>query len=89
MSDDTRPINPDGSPPLPPPLPPERSGCLTALMVTIGIILLLPGLCALLFGLGTPGTLISLHPDPVVLLGVLVGCLGVVLIWYAARRQQK
>ena len=29
--------------------PPARSGCLTALLIVIGAILLLPGLCALIF----------------------------------------
>ena len=52
MSDDTQPINPDGSPPLPPPPPQARSACLTALMIVIGIILLLPGLCSLFFIFG-------------------------------------
>jgi hypothetical protein len=46
---------PPQSPPRPPPAPPpppsaESSGCLTALMVIFGIILLLPGLCFLQFG---------------------------------------
>ena len=44
MSDDSRPINPDGSPPsLPPPLPPRRGGCATAFMALFGVFLLLPG----------------------------------------------
>jgi hypothetical protein len=75
---------------VPPPLPPqERGGCATTLIIAFGIILLLPGACALLFGLGTPGELFSLHPDPVVLFGLLVGCLGVVLIWYAGREPRQ
>ena len=82
MSDDSRPINPDGSPPsLPPPLPPRRGGCATALMALFGVFLLLPGLCAILFGVGT---LTSSRPDPsilsLVLLGLLVGFAGVMLI---------
>ncbi|WP_426438450.1 hypothetical protein [Bradyrhizobium genosp. P] len=87
MSDDSRPIMPDGSPPpsLPPQLPPPRSGCATAFMVVFGLILLLPGLCALMFG----GGLFSSHPDPtllsLVLLGLLLGFAGVMLIYFAAR----
>ena len=46
------------TPPPPPPYedrppPPElRSGCLTAIMVVCGIVLLLPGLCSLFFVFG-------------------------------------
>ena len=44
----------DPPPPTPPGPPPastdKRSGCLTALMAIFGIFMLLPGLCALLFG---------------------------------------
>jgi hypothetical protein len=71
-------------PPLPPLLPPphKRNGCADAMMVTVGIVLLLPGLCALIFGLGTPSTLTS----PLVLLGLSVGCLGLVLLWLADRQ---
>jgi hypothetical protein len=83
------------SPPVPePPLgsrhgavPPQRNGCLTALMVVIGVILLLPGLCALIFG---ADMLKASRPDPLfltlVLTGLLVGAGGVLLIWVAIRR---
>jgi len=80
-----------GDGPSPPPLPPsllppqQRSGCTEALMITAGIILLLPGLCALIFALGTPGTLTS----PPVLFGLLVGCLGLVLLSLAERRGRR
>ncbi|NEV03166.1 hypothetical protein FNJ47_48125, partial [Bradyrhizobium sp. UFLA 03-164] len=40
------------APAQPPALPPPRSGCATAFMVVFGLVLLLPGLCALLFGIG-------------------------------------
>ncbi len=69
----------------PPPLPPaQRSGCLTALMILIGVVLLLPGICALAFI--SPGML----ADPSGLLILLV-CLaiavgGIALIWLALRR---
>ena len=88
MSDDSRPINPDGSPPLPPPLPPPRSGCLTGLMIVIGCILLLPGLCAALFSVSA---IFSGHFDqviggsPIIILGLLVGFAGIMAIRAAGR----
>jgi hypothetical protein len=75
----------DTPPPAPLP-PPQRSGWMTAFMVIIGIILLLPGLCALTFA----GLALSERSFPsdfvsFIVLGLLVGALGVVLIWYAIR----
>ena len=90
MSDDSRPINPDGSPPqpLPPRLPPERSGCLTALMVIFGIILLLPGLCAALFSVSAifGGQFRQvLDGWPIIIVVLLVGFAGIMLIRAAIR----
>jgi hypothetical protein len=72
--------------PPPPPVPQQRSGCLTAFMVIVGIILLLPGLCALIVG---GMELSSAHFDQslisFIMLGLLAGTLGVVLIWNAVR----
>jgi hypothetical protein len=62
---------------------PERDGCVTALLIIVGVILLLPGLCALI----VPHAVFSLHPNPTALLAVLVACLGLVLIWYAGYRK--
>jgi hypothetical protein len=75
MSDEYRP---------PPPAP--RSGCLTAFMILAGIILLLPGLCALLFG-GMALTQQHFESDllPFIIVGLLVGGLGTVLIRAAFR----
>jgi hypothetical protein len=75
-------------PPMPPiPPPAQRSGCMTAFMVLAGIVLLLPGLCALLFGGGTLLSEGRVDPGIVsfVVLGLLVGALGVVLIVAAIR----
>jgi hypothetical protein len=83
-------------PPVPPPPPqlpgefsrppPPRSGCATAFMVLVGIILLLPGLCAILFGVGSLG---SSHMDSTVLflilLGLAVGFAGIMLIRAAIK----
>ncbi|WP_407116001.1 hypothetical protein [Bradyrhizobium sp. LMG 9283] len=80
----------DTPPPVLPPVPTPRqtrSGCLTALMVMFGIIMLLPGLCALLFG-GisiSEGGKIDSDIAPLVFLGLVVGIGGVVLIWAAIK----
>jgi hypothetical protein len=79
----TVPEPPPPPPSVPPgPLPPaQRSGCLTAFMLLAGLILLLPGLCAILFGVGA---LTDSSFDPtlalLVLLGLFVGFLGIMLI---------
>jgi hypothetical protein len=76
-------------PPLPRPPPPPRDGCLTAFMVLVGIVLLLPGLCAVIFGVATFG---QGHPDsgfaPFVVIGLLVGFGGVMLLRSAFRGRQ-
>ena len=73
----------------PPALPPQiqqpRSGCLTALMAIAGIFMLLPGLCALLFGgmAVVDGGRIPSDMASLVFLGLVIGIGGVVLIWAA------
>jgi hypothetical protein len=60
---------------------------MTAILVFVGVVLLLPGLCALLFG---ADALLESHPEPIimslVLLGLLVGLGGIMLIRAAVRR---
>jgi hypothetical protein len=76
--------------PTPPPdLPPQRNGCLTAFMVIGGVILLLPGLCALFFGIASlkEGSLGGIMPF--VLVGLLVGAGGVLMIRWAVRRPER
>jgi hypothetical protein len=73
-----------------PPSPPEpqpRHGCLTALMVIVGIILLLPGLCALIFGVGSLTSRGGFDSGfvPFIVVGLIVGSVGVVLIRAAIR----
>jgi hypothetical protein len=79
---------PPPAPPEPPPAPTnQRSGCLTALMAIFGIILLLPGACALLFGgisISDRGRIDS-DVAPLVFLGLVVGLGGVALIWAAIK----
>ena len=80
----------DTPPPILPPVPTPseaRSGCLTALMVLGGIVMLLPGLCALLFGgmsVFEDGRIAS-DIAPLVFLGLVVGIGGVALIWAAVK----
>jgi drug/metabolite transporter (DMT)-like permease len=87
MSDANTPAPaPPAVPPPRAPPPAQRHGCLTAIMVIFGIIMLLPGLCALIFGFGEFTTS---HPDQMVMtlvfLGLLVGIGGVFLIRAAIR----
>ena len=70
------------------PEPAPRSGCLTALMVMVGIVLLLPGLCAVVFSLSSLGDPHFIDFLPV--LGVcLLVALGGVMLLRAARRSPK
>ena len=82
MSDNNTPV----TPPEPSAAPPPRNGCLTAIMVIIGVILLLPGLCALGFGFAE---MTNSRSDPtvmlLVMLGLLVGFGGIMLIRAAIR----
>jgi hypothetical protein len=73
-----------GRPTVPPPLP--RGGCMTAFMVIVGTILLLPGLCALIFGgMALSQPRFDLGLTPYILIGLLVGFAGVMLIRAATR----
>ena len=80
---------PPPAPPSPPPAPPmqKRSGCLTALMAVAGIFMLLPGLCALLFGgmSVVEGGRIPADIASLVFLGLVIGIGGVALIWAAIK----
>jgi hypothetical protein len=70
--------------------PPPRNGCLTAFMVVVGIVLLLPGLCAVIFGAA------SIYDPrngagfmPFIVIGLLVGFGGIMLIRAAIRGPQR
>ncbi|MBR0715381.1 hypothetical protein [Bradyrhizobium liaoningense] len=79
------------NPPAAPPVPPARGGCLTALMVICGVILLLPGLCAIVFGgiSVSEGGRIDADIAPLVFLGLVVGAVGVALIWVAIKGRRS
>jgi hypothetical protein len=88
MSDADHSQPPPGLPPVPP--PPPRSGWITAFMIIVGIILLLPGLCALGFG---AMSLTNSRADPTVTMFVVVGLLigfgGIMLIRAAIRGHRR
>jgi hypothetical protein len=80
----------DTPPPVLPPVPtPDqaRSGCMTAFMVIAGIILLLPGLCALFFAFA--GVATSASDLQMVGVCLIVACGGVGLIWAAIRGRPR
>ena len=88
MSDANTPPAPPSLPPVPP--PPPRHGCLTAFMVIVGIVLLLPGLCAIVFGVGSlSGSSYDSGFTPFVVVGLLVGFGGIMLIRAAIRGPQR
>ncbi|MGY4401183.1 hypothetical protein [Bradyrhizobium sp. USDA 3315] len=76
--------NSDTPPPYRPPEPGQRNGCLTALMLVVGVILLIPGvLCAILnakMGAGAGG-------DPITMFVMLVALGGLGLIVFAITRK--
>jgi hypothetical protein len=88
MSDaDDTPVTPPGEPLVRPEgIPPPRHGCLTVLMVMVGIIFLLPGLCVLAISK-------DLYADPlfgtVAIIAAVVGIGGIMLIRLALRGQRS
>ncbi|MBV8696446.1 hypothetical protein [Bradyrhizobium sp.] len=82
-------------PPIPRPLgsmPPEHqpSGCVTALIGISGVILLLPGLCALIFmGGSISSTRFDSSLVSILLLAFIAGAFGVLMIWAAIRRASR
>lgn len=83
----------DTTPSAPPdPTPPSGgggSGCATALMIVGGIVMLLPGICAIILAGLDPHEMMV---DPNVMLALLgmlaIGAGGVALIWWAVRRRK-
>jgi hypothetical protein len=72
------------TPPPPPPPPAQRNGCITALMILMGAILLLPGICGVIIVGLDPRKLMF---DQQIVLGLLaLGGGGIALIWSAVGR---
>ena len=83
---------PPAQPPELPSTPPRpRNGFLTAFMVLAGVILLIPGLCAL--GFGASGLFSAEHYEsgmtPFILIGLLVGFGGIMLIRAAIKGPRR
>jgi uncharacterized membrane protein HdeD (DUF308 family) len=89
MSDTGTPAPPPVLPETPPPSRPQRSGCLTAFMILAGVVMLLPGLCALIFGAMALTDSNWADFMPLVMLGLLIGFGGVMLIWVAVRKPSR
>ena len=72
-------------PPIPPRPPAQRHGCLTALMILGGTILLLPGICAFLIVSFDSSVLRDASAVAIGVAFLAVGIGGLVLIWFAIR----
>jgi drug/metabolite transporter (DMT)-like permease len=71
------------------PLPPQppANGCLTAFLILVGIVLLLPGLCAIiLLGIDMHEVLHDAGLTLLILFLLAVGAGGIALIWWAIQR---
>ncbi len=83
----------DSQPPWHDPQPPDphrRDGCVTVLIVSLGVMMLLPGLCAVLTAslVFEPAPGGRLDPDSVAiwLLGAAIGAAGIAVIVREIRR---
>jgi hypothetical protein len=85
MSTSERPPGHDGQQPAPPPPASARSGCLSALMVLGGAVLLLPGLCAIIVIVGDWKSALSASTLPVMLIFLAVAFGGIMMIRAAMR----
>ena len=66
------------------PVGPPRSGCMTAFMILVGIVLLLPGVCVLVIAGEAPNQVqLQAGLIPFFVTVFLAGLGGVVLIWKA------
>lgn len=73
-------------PPVPPPRPQGIGGCLAVFLVLIGVALLLPGICSLLF-MGASGLKIGADIAGLMLLTFAIAAGGVALIVFAIRNR--
>jgi hypothetical protein len=80
---------PEIQPSLPPPSRPQAlGGCMVALLIVIGVVLVLPGLCSLILMIavlpqgGSPGSIVGLW-----LLTFAIAAAGIWLIRYAIKNR--
>jgi drug/metabolite transporter (DMT)-like permease len=74
-------------PDAPTPPPHERNGCMTALAIGAGLVMLLPGLCALILAGIDPKEMARDANWALLLLTLMaIGAGGVALIWWAIKR---
>jgi hypothetical protein len=75
-------------PNLPPDPPPRQGigGCLAVFLVLIGVVLLLPGICSLLF-MGASGVKIGADIAGLMLLTLAIAAGGIALIVFAVRNR--
>lgn len=71
----------------PPGAPPRPTGCLTAFLVVVGVILLLPGLCTLVLSGGRPFT--DALGSQIATITFTIGFFGIALIWLALSRRRR
>jgi hypothetical protein len=67
----------------------QRNGFITALMILVGAILLLPGICGVIIVGLDPRKLIDRDMQGVVLGLIALGGGGIALIWSAVRRPRS
>ena len=73
--------------PMPPPH--QRNGCMTAMVIAIGLIMLLPGLCAIiLVGLDPHEMMVDASLALLMFTRLVIGAAGGALIWWAVRRHR-
>ena len=89
MSNSEHPPSQHGQQPAPTPPAAERSGCLTALMILGGIVLLLPGVCAIIIMVGDWKSAMSSSTLPVLLIFLAIAFGGIMLIREGARGPRR
>jgi hypothetical protein len=77
---------PPALPPVPPSPPQGMGGCMVAFLVLIGVALLLPGICSLLF-MGASGLKIGADIAGLILLTFAIAAGGIALIVFAVRNR--
>ncbi|MCP1840408.1 putative integral membrane protein [Bradyrhizobium sp. USDA 4524] len=79
----------DDTPPERPPTPPSAAeGCLSMLMLLVGIVLLLPALCVVMAGLKS-GISFRAADLPILLVILAIALVGGWLVWLATRPRER